>query len=919
MDVKTEKPRRIAVIAIHGVADQKPDETARAAANMLLRAKVVEPTVEPRKVEGHGGEVQRPAGTYQGFLESELLIPVRAVRTKDAEELSRFGLESEGVASGAHPSQSMFAMQQQSQTAANPREAVAREEHRASRNGFGSGVGADETPTADRISLAYMHEQLEHCVVPQSEAIYETIRLETVRTDLGAHVHVFEMYWADLSRPVGSWFRWLIEFYQLLFSLCVLGRKSLEFALAEYEFEPKASKWGARLWGWFSWAQMIAETALAVFVPVLNLCLLALAFALLPLMAPPEVLRNALVAVLFALSAGALGYGAYRWRATIVRNGRRWPVWLIPTIMVGGAAAALWHSRVPSAVTLPAAVHLSYAAASLGILKVLWWYQKSRPGALPFGALAVVAVSICYLIEVAFAGRDPAALSNGLVRTAQITTFLLTLSWSAVLLCTTAASVLGQLVVMAVPDQETPERTKLAQKKARRAAWTANVTLVVPALVVLLVNLTLWYVLIRSAVPGGTQSSTADHFQGAKWNFVSQSAIWQQPFTSWASKYPKVGDWGADFLLPDPTASPKLRDAAYGLMAKSHTPFYFTLCVVVGVAALILIWSIVPAVIGEVRPDYRARSAQHRDDISRWLGDSLSSGFKAMRLSGEFVRAIVLIWFPVGVVLSSLDPQDRRDLAGDPFLAVNEAFLWAGAAFVVAGIASRGPFKGLALGLRSGLDVALDVVNWLRLHPVTANPRGRICARYYSLLRHVQDWVDPRDGGQYDSIVILAHSQGTIITADLLRYLQKHQMSLQPSVYFFTMGCPLRQLYSLRFPHLYGWAHHGDRKWAGREPLPEVIDVDLWVNAYRSGDYVGRYLWHDEEGQGLWATGVVHADGNKREFCIGAGAHTHYWDESAPEIALELDRLVGLAAREGKRRGKPTTASELASPTRLSS
>jgi hypothetical protein len=28
---------------------------------------------------------------------------------------------------------------------------------------------------------------------------------------------------------------------------------------------------------------------------------------------------------------------------------------------------------------------------------------------------------------------------------------------------------------------------------------------------------------------------------------------------------------------------------------------------------------------------------------------------------------------------------------------------------------------------------------------------------------------------------------------------------------------------------------------------------------------------------------------------MGSGAHTHYWDATAPDIALELDRLVNLA------------------------
>ena len=31
---------------------------------------------------------------------------------------------------------------------------------------------------------------------------------------------------------------------------------------------------------------------------------------------------------------------------------------------------------------------------------------------------------------------------------------------------------------------------------------------------------------------------------------------------------------------------------------------------------------------------------------------------------------------------------------------------------------------------------------------------------------------------------------------------------------------------------------------------------------------------------------------NRREFCIGKGAHQHYWDGTAPQIALELDALI---------------------------
>jgi hypothetical protein len=32
--------------------------------------------------------------------------------------------------------------------------------------------------------------------------------------------------------------------------------------------------------------------------------------------------------------------------------------------------------------------------------------------------------------------------------------------------------------------------------------------------------------------------------------------------------------------------------------------------------------------------------------------------------------------------------------------------------------------------------------------------------------------------------------------------------------------------------------------------------------------------------------------GLREEMCIGAGAHQHYWDQSAPDIAEKLDELI---------------------------
>jgi hypothetical protein len=162
-----------------------------------------------------------------------------------------------------------------------------------------------------------------------------------------------------------------------------------------------------------------------------------------------------------------------------------------------------------------------------------------------------------------------------------------------------------------------------------------------------------------------------------------------------------------------------------------------------------------------------------------------------------------------------------------------------------------------------------------------------------------------------------------VITADLLRFLIAerrysdakgcvYEPALTPifdqrlPIYLFTMGCPLHQLYSLRFPYLYGWARTEADEFQpadDSEPRPDPADLGLsgWVNAYRSGDYVGRHLWRRDDCGCLFEIGdavkvpkFVFADARKTrvEYCIGPGAHTHYWDSTADAIAAQLDCLI---------------------------
>ncbi len=139
-------------------------------------------------------------------------------------------------------------------------------------------------------------------------------------------------------------------------------------------------------------------------------------------------------------------------------------------------------------------------------------------------------------------------------------------------------------------------------------------------------------------------------------------------------------------------------------------------------------------------------------------------------------------------------------------------------------------------GLRAPLDAVLDVDNHFREFPRHRIRRVLIVERYVALLDHL------RQQG-FERVVFVAHSQGTVIAAELLRYVQQWHLlgaasaqkvdpsqtpdpSLAPDASpgaaaspvsmqalrhwldavpprLMTLGSPLRQLYALRFPALY--------------------------------------------------------------------------------------------------------------------
>jgi hypothetical protein len=402
------------------------------------------------------------------------------------------------------------------------------------------------------------------------------------------------------------------------------------------------------------------------------------------------------------------------------------------------------------------------------------------------------------------------------------------------------------------------------RRALRRAVWTVNLTVIFPGALTLIVNLAVWQALFISL------TRLKDHA------VAFRNSVFPLPIPSEADSAQHVMRW-------------MIQSFASGWF----TLFFAAFCI----AALITVWSLLPAIASDNSPNKDEKA-------SEWLGQALSAGYRAMRVPGEILRFVMFVGFIILIVrLVWYHSRPTQNLV-KILSTLNhwEVLSWLGLALLLMMTASQGFFRFLALGFRSTIDIALDVANWLRSNPLDANPKARITARCVSQLDYLADWRDPRDNRKYDALVIIAHSQGTVIVAEILRFLQVEQHPVvakwsDRKLYLFTMGSPLRQLYSLRFPHQYAWARHNATEWAGTDPDPSHLGIAEWVNAYRSGDYVGRYLWHPDTGKTQWGLDEYPLKGSntRREFCIGVGDHTHYWDKTAPRIGKELDRLIAHA------------------------
>jgi hypothetical protein len=711
-------------------------------------------------------------------------------------------------------------------------------------------------------------------------------------------VHLYEMYWADLARPKNTILSFFVGIYQLLFHVGSLSRLAISSGANAPENRDR------KVWNWLDWTQVWAVRTLTLPIPILNLILAVALFTALPRLVPDRWAHGAAAGAAAILGLAAYAFSSPRLLAT------KWPLtWaLAPLVAAVGCAWAAWLVSRPEGISPWSLMAMEIWVLGLALVYLsVSSYDEVRNGAKEATLVLYGLSFLAFALILVGHRHTPVGIERTGLWTTEVVLFALRCSWALLFALALLGLVLGSYAWRSLPDGPGKARAKASVRTSRFALAT-------PTVGILIVTLALWSGLfVRTANRPDCQACPSSSFATKLFGEDAPKDM--------------LGGWlGA--RLPSPSLVAPLTylpreprgtttDAYFrALLVWSATPAFSAVLLILAVGLFLMLLWLVPSILSEGTPPRgSANAASWR--MGRWLSRGLDA------------TAIVFCLFWIATFLPSLVAGFVNDWLGAGFFPPKVIYVtavilkWLGVATgslaILASVAKSGS---------SALGIILDVDNYLRTSPKEKTPRARIVERYVSLLRYLE-----RDGS-YDRVVILAHSLGALISGDLLLFLNTQgdpQLKrLAPKgavatgakipIRLYTMGDPARQFLNRMLPYLYEWvrpapdngsSHLGslapttpDDVLAGR-PDPARLGVERWVNAYRSGDYIGRSLWLNEwyarttdiAQSGEYPQEIsVARDGAtppvREEMCIGAGAHQHYWDQSAPDIAEKLDELI---------------------------
>ena len=718
--------------------------------------------------------------------------------------------------------------------------------------------------------------------------VYTTKRLEGTRDASApggrAEAHIYEVLWADLASANNTFLRFFLALFQLLLHLGSLSRLAVDTGSIENS---------GFLWQAYLSMQRYAVRMLQIFLPLFKVILLIALFSCIPGL-PNGIAHGIAVPILLCALAGTIVGLLVLTTISKAITVSPW-IWAAGAFIPGalgagvGSLSAFRHGNAACAGSIASWICLGVPL----LYFVLSQYENVRKGVQVTGWVSYFAFLGVYVFCLRNHGMQQASFW-----TVEWVVAAIRASWLLMFGFAFLAIVFSSLLLRR-EKKNSPKRARL-----RAAIRTSRLALALPAILFLLITSMVW----------GSMFFLAKLAQKPRTRFFDDSL-----FTSTG--------WGTDWLshlrlIPDVNCLVIPGDYLKSLLCWS---LGYQLPITLALFALglfLLIWWVIPGALTErfrLRNDQKTpRNSSNAQSVR--LGSWISRGLDATSVVTLLVWCSIFLAPPVFYLIPEhFFPSNLLALLKGTTVSIVGSFFLISSGAVLAAVVKYGS---------PVLGAVLDVDTYLRTTPHDATPRAKILERYVSTLRYLAHYRGT-DGLGYDSVVIVSHSLGTLITADLLRFL-KHRGDPDLAAFglagdndaphipikLLTMGSPIRQLLNRFFPYLYDWVRREPDN--GLNPLPapttqppalppnappdpQELGVALWVNTYRSGDYVGRSLWLDEwycrtnpaMNNGRYPYSLyVASDRWRAEMCIGAGAHTHYWDDTAPDVAEVLNSLI---------------------------
>jgi len=587
---------------------------------------------------------------------------------------------------------------------------------------------------------------------------YESVRLEGSRSGPGGQpaiaVDIYEMYWADLAKRNNSAVRFFMSFYQLLIHLSSLGRTAIDHVALEHA--------GSIPWLLLQRSYNYATRVLTL--GMFNLLVLLPVVAFAPI---TEMLRGAEVAVATAVLAVAAA-GVAGLLMTYCRplfGDRQGFFFLSFAALVGGAGAgaAVAARSFFAAHNDGRRFFTTHSDASSAVLAIAWWsvafvivyffvfkkYDQVRAGAKETGLFGMLAVAAGFLLCLRYADQLPSQAGQVYDAAAfmmiQYLFLVLRGLWFFLLLLALLGWIMEFVCIRC---------TKVREEKARaRTAFrTGRLALALPTTLLLLLTMFAY---------SGAFHYTRDRIP----LYENDKPLPQAPLPHFL-KAGAIRSGEIHKLLDGLETQGTNRETLAALLVQSAPVGLPLVLASLAAGFFLLALMAAPSAVQEARHPLAGSNG-----ASRSLGAWLSGGFSG------FPATVYFFWMSAfGIPVLYIAAATWSFLVHHP----NESYVfylysWRFREFIASLTLASGPLvaammvflltagKAAFKSASTVLDTVLDVDNYLRTSPATNTPRARVVERYVALLSFLH-----RQG--YDRIVIVAHSLGSLISPDLLRF-----------------------------------------------------------------------------------------------------------------------------------------------------